>query len=127
MRVLLVDDHPIIQQVLGAVARKVFSGARIDIASGLEEAIDAAGDGDSPDLVLLDLGLPGCAGLDALTAFRRAHPEPRVVVVSANEDRGSMAGAIEAGASGYVPKTHTPPLIAVALRVVAEGGTYVPL
>jgi DNA-binding NarL/FixJ family response regulator len=127
MRVLLVDDHPIIQQVLGAVARKVFSGAQIDIASGLEEAIETAGDGDAPDLVLLDLGLPGCAGLEALTAFRRAHPEPRVVVVSANEDRGSMAGAIEAGASGYVPKTHTPPLIAVALRVVAEGGTYVPL
>ena len=127
MRVLLVDDHPIIQQVLGAVARKVFSGAQIDIASGLEEAIETAGDGDAPDLVLLDLGLPGCAGIEALTAFRRAHPEPRVVVVSANEDRVSMAGAIEAGAAGYVPKTHTPPLIAVALRVVADGGTYVPL
>ncbi|HEY9532021.1 MAG TPA: response regulator transcription factor [Burkholderiales bacterium] len=126
MRVLLVDDHPIVQQVLGAVARNVFSGAQIDIASDLEQAIQSAGDGNAPDLVLLDLGLPGCAGIEALTAFRRAHPQSRVVVVSANEDRGSMAGAIEAGAAGYVPKTHTPPLIAVALRVVAEGGTYVP-
>jgi DNA-binding NarL/FixJ family response regulator len=126
VRVLLVDDHPIIQQVLGAVARKVFSGAQIDIANDLEQAIERAGDGDAPDLVLLDLGLPGYAGIEALTAFRRAHPEPRVVVVSANEDRVSMVGAIEAGAAGYVPKTHTPPLIAVALRVVAEGGTYVP-
>ncbi len=126
MRVLLVDDHPLIQQVLGAVARNLFAGALIDVASDLEQAIDRAGEGDAPDLVLLDLGLPGCAGIEALTAFRKAHPDPRVVVVSANEDRGVIVGALEAGAAGFVPKTYSPPLMAAALRRVAEGGTYFP-
>jgi DNA-binding NarL/FixJ family response regulator len=70
--------------------------------------------------------VPGCSGMDALTAFRQAFPQARVVVVSANEDRASVVGALEAGAAGYVPKTHAPPLVAAALRVVAEGGTYVP-
>jgi DNA-binding NarL/FixJ family response regulator len=125
MRVLLVDDHPMIQEILGAVARKVFGDAQIDIASDVEQAIDKA-EGNAPDLVLLDLGLPGCKGIDALTRFRKACPQPRIVVVSANEDRGSVVGALEAGAAGFVPKTHAPPLIAAALRLVAEGGTYVP-
>jgi DNA-binding NarL/FixJ family response regulator len=126
MRVLLVDDHPIIQEVLGALARNVFADVRIDVASDLEQAIDRAGHGEAPDLVLLDLGLPGCAGIEALTAFRKAHPRQRVVVVSANEDRDSMADALEAGAAGFVPKTHSAPLMAAALRMVAEGGTYFP-
>ena len=126
MRVLLVDDHPMIQQMLGAVARGVFPAAHVDLASDLEQAIDLAGEGDAPDLVLLDLGLPGCSGIEALIRFRKARPQARVVVVSANEDRGSVIGALEAGAAGYVPKTHAPPLVAAALRVVAEGGTYVP-
>jgi DNA-binding NarL/FixJ family response regulator len=126
MRVLLVDDHPMIHEVLGAVVRSVFAGARVDMAGDLDCALALAREGEPPDLVLLDLGLPGCFGIEALTRFRKAHPQARVVVVSANEDRGSVRGALEAGAAGYVPKTHAPPLIAAALRVVAEGGTYVP-
>ncbi|MGH8667652.1 MAG: response regulator [Burkholderiales bacterium] len=126
MRVLLVDDHPMIHEVLGAVARGVFPGADVEVASDLAQAIERAGSGALPDLVLLDLGLPGCSGIDALTTFRNAYPHARVVVVSANEDRASVVGALEAGAAGYVPKTHAPPLVAAALRVVAEGGTYVP-
>jgi DNA-binding NarL/FixJ family response regulator len=126
MRVLLVDDHPLLQQVLGAVARNAFADARIDVASDLEQAIDRAGDGDAPDLVLLDLGLPGCAGIEALITFRKAHPAQRVVVVSASEDRSSVIGALEAGAAGFVPKTHSAPLITAALRLVAQGGTYFP-
>jgi DNA-binding NarL/FixJ family response regulator len=126
MRVLLVDDHPMNQEVLGAVARGVFGNADIEIASDLGQAIGSAGKGEAPDLVLLDLGLPGCAGIEALIAFRRAYPQMRVVVVSANEDRGCVMGALQAGAAGYLPKTHAPPLMAAALRFVAAGGTYVP-
>jgi DNA-binding NarL/FixJ family response regulator len=126
MRVLLVDDHPMIHEVLGAVVRGVFAQASLELSCTLEQAIARAGEGEPPDLVLLDLGLPGCFGIEALIRFRKAHPEVRVVVVSANEDRSSVVGALEAGAAGYVPKTHAPPLIAAALRVVAEGGTYLP-
>ena len=126
MRVLLVDDHLLNQEVLGAVARGAFAGAHIDVADDLQRAIDRAGNGDAPDLVLLDLGLPGCAGLEALIAFRKAYPPGRGVVISAAEDSASVAGAMQAGAAGYVPKSYTPPRMAAALRLIAQGGTYLP-
>jgi len=126
MRVLLVDDHPMIQEILGAVVRGVFPEARLDVASRLDQAIDLAASGELPDLVLLDLGLPGCTGIEALKTFRKSYPNARTVVVSANEDHGWVMGALQAGAAGYLPKTHGPPLMAAALRFVAAGGTYVP-
>lgn len=125
MRVLVVDDHPILHEVLGAVARAVFREACVRFAKSLEEAFEHA-HAEPPDLTLFDLGLPGCAGLDALSAFRTRFPAVRIVVVSATENRASVLRALEMGAVGYVPKTHAPPLIAAALRLVSEGGIYVP-
>lgn len=126
MRVLVVDDHLILHEVLGAVARSVFRDAQVCFAKSLEEAFERARDGETLDLALLDLGLPGCAGLDALSAFRGRFPAVRTIVVSATEDGASVLRALDMGAVGYVPKTHAPPLIAAALRVVSEGGIYVP-
>jgi DNA-binding NarL/FixJ family response regulator len=126
MKVLLVDDHPIILEILDAVVRSVFPECTLRVAKNLDEVIGRPRQDEAPDLVLLDLGLPGYAGLDALLAVRRAYPEARVLIVSATEDRASILSALQAGAVGYVPKTHPSPLIAAALRLVAEGGTYVP-
>lgn len=125
-KVLVVDDHLLAHQVLGAVARAVFRGAKVLFAQDLHEALQLTADAGGVDLVLLDLGLPGRSGIDALAAFRERFPSPKVIVVSATEDRASVVQALEASASGYVPKTHAVPLVAAALRVVAEGGTYVP-
>ena len=126
MKVLVVDDHPMLHEVLGAVTRSVFREAQVCFANNLEQAFERAREGDAVDLTLLDLGLPGCAGLDALSAFRASFPAVPTVVVSATEDRASVLRALDMGAVGYVPKTHAPPLIAAALRVVSEGGIYVP-
>lgn len=78
------------------------------------------------DLVLLDLGLPGCTGIDSLLRFRREFPAIRVLVVSADADPACVRAALEAGAAGYVPKAFPPLAIAAAIRLVAEGGTYIP-
>jgi len=126
MKILIVDDHPILHEVLGAVARKVFQDADVCFASDLEEALQHARDGNAVDLALLDLGLPRYTGMEALIAFRRAFPSVPTVVVSATEDRAAVLHALELGAKGYVPKTHAPPLMAAALRVVSTGGLYVP-
>ena len=126
MRLLLVDDHPMIHQVLAAVSRSVFDSPTVLFAKDLGEALERAREPEGVDLVLLDLGLPGYTGIEALTTFREAFPRPRVIVVSATEDRTSVRRALDAGAAGYVPKTHSPKLIGAALRLVAEGGTYVP-
>jgi DNA-binding NarL/FixJ family response regulator len=124
--VLVVDDHPIVVEVLDAILRSVFPGASLATAPSLEEALASARTLQKLDLVLLDLGLPGCSGISALTRFREAVPAVRVAVVSALESRRVALAALAAGAAGYIPKTLQPPLIAAALRLIAAGGTYVP-
>ena len=126
MNVLIVDDHPFVHELLGAVARRVFRESRIEFAFSLREAVEKAGAMAELGLVLLDLGLPDSAGVETLTRFRRAHPNVRVVVFSATDEPSCVVSALEAGASGYAPKTSTPSVITAALQVVAAGGTYVP-
>lgn len=77
-------------------------------------------------LVLLDLGLPGCSGIDALTRLQAVVPGLRVVVISATEDPATVEAAIKAGAAGYIPKTTVPPQMIAALKLVVSGGVYLP-
>ena len=76
--------------------------------------------------MLLDLGLPGCAGLDALTRFRARFPRVPVVVLSADDTAATVRAALAAGARGYIPKTSAPTLMQSAFRLVAAGGIYIP-
>jgi len=125
-RVLVVDDHPIVLQVMAEQARAAFPGAQVIAAGGVAEALERARASGGVDVVLLDLGLPGCSGIEALARFRAVYPEARVVVVSAAEEQSVVLAALQAGAVGYIPKTSTSKLLAAALRLVAEGGVYVP-
>ena len=127
MDVLLVDDHPIIHETMRAILRSVSSDAtfhgQFDLAAGLSQASRL----DELQLVLLDLSLPGCSGMEAFFAFRRAHPKTRVAVISATEDSEKVQAALDAGAAGYLPKTLMPKAMAAAIRVILDGGVYSPL
>lgn len=125
MRILIVEDHPLVQEVLHSVACEAFAAPAVQFAGCFAQAVDAARR-NPLDMVLLDLGLPDCAGIDTLKRFRRARPEPRVVVFSETEDRACAVAAIEGGAAGYLMKTLTRPLISAALQLVAAGGIYIP-
>jgi DNA-binding NarL/FixJ family response regulator len=123
-RVLVVDDHPLVLLVMLEQARAGFPGAHVVSAGTVAEAIERAGEG--VELVMLDLGLPGCVGIEALTRMRAAVSGARIVVVSATEERAVILAALDAGAAGYIPKTSAPGVVTAALRLVAEGGVYVP-
>ncbi|MCX7960173.1 MAG: response regulator transcription factor [Burkholderiales bacterium] len=125
-RVLAVDDHPLTLEILSAVLRKAFPGARVRVAPSLEQALGAAPEQAPPQLVVLDLGLPGCGGLEALARVKAAYPEAAVVVFSACDDGRTVREALRAGARGYIPKTTPGPRMLIALQLVAEGGVYVP-
>jgi CheY-like chemotaxis protein len=107
MNVMVVEDQQ--------VASSAFRGARISAAADLEEAL-AAAQATPMDAVLLDLGLPGYRGIEALKRFRQSFPQVPVVVISSNEDSQVIADALEAGASGYIPKALSAAGIAAALR-----------
>ncbi len=126
MRALVIDDHPLIHEIMPAVLRKALGEVTVATQSTLEAGLAHAAGSVPPDLVLLDLGLPGCEGIDALTRFRMEFPQLPVVVISANCDRDSILGVLDSGANGFIPKTSKPEVIVAALRLVAAGGVYVP-
>jgi DNA-binding NarL/FixJ family response regulator len=126
MHVLLVDDHPIIHETIRAMLRSLRPAidfhSQFDLDAGLSEARRIAG----LKLVLLDLGLPGCTGMDALVKFRALLPDARLVVISADEDRERVQAALDEGAASYVPKTLRPKAMVDALRTILDGGVYTP-
>ena len=126
MRALVIDDHPLIHEIMPAVLRKALGEVTVATQSTMEAGLAHAAGSVPPDLVLLDLGLPGCEGIDALTRFRMEFPQLPVVVISANSDRESILGVLDSGANGFIPKTSKPEVIVAALRLVAAGGVYVP-
>jgi DNA-binding NarL/FixJ family response regulator len=126
MDVLLVDDHPIIHETLRAMVRSLRPSAEIHSQFDLDAGLCEARRLGQLKLVLLDLGLPGCSGVDALVKFRKAVPHARVVVISADEDRERVRAALNEGAVSYLPKTLRPKAMVDALRTILDGGVYTP-
>jgi DNA-binding NarL/FixJ family response regulator len=118
-RVLVVDDHPLTRDALGALLR-AHGFELAGFAADGEEAIVAAGS-TRPDLVLLDLSMPGLDGLAALPRLREAAPGCEVVVLTASGTEENLLAAIRGGAAGYLLKTEPPERIAAFLEGVARG------
>jgi len=118
-RILLVDDHPLTRSALaGLLTQHGFDV--VGEASDGEEAIEAAVR-LVPDLILLDLSMPGLDGLSALPRLRAAAPDCEVVVLTASGTEENLLGAIRGGAAGYLLKSEPPERIVDFLRGVAQG------
>ena len=117
MNILVVEDQPVVRELLAAIATCTFKGSRVHSAADLESALELAHT-TRMQIVLLDLGLPGCQGIEALRRFRETFPVLTIVVVSSNQDPLVISGALDAGASGYVPKGLTPAGLSRALAGV---------
>jgi DNA-binding NarL/FixJ family response regulator len=126
MRVLLVDDHPLIQEAVGNVLRRLDAQVQVDVASDCESGFSMAAKGVEPDLLLLDLSLPGLSGIVALKSWRARFPAIPVIVLSAASDQQTVLAALGAGASGFIPKSSSNEVMLAAVRLVQEGGKYVP-
>src|SRR4029077_11141513 len=118
-RILIVDDHPLTRDALTALlAQQGF-----DVVGAAEDGERAIVDAEAlqPDLVLLDLTMPGMDGLTALPQIREQAPACEGVVLAASDAEENLLAAIRAGASGYLLKTEPPEQIATFLRGVARG------
>lgn len=118
-RVLIVDDHPLTRGALAALLGQNDFSVAGEAASG-EEAIEVARE-LQPDLVLLDLSMPGIGGLGALPLLRDAAPGCEVVMLTASVAEENLLAAIRGGAAGYLLKTEPPERIVEFLRGAAEG------
>jgi DNA-binding NarL/FixJ family response regulator len=118
-RVLIVDDHPLTREALSSLLQS--HGFDVPgCASDGVEAIAAAAR-LQPDLILLDLSMPGMDGITALPGLREAAPECEVVMLTASGTEANLLAAIRAGAAGYLLKTEAPERIASFLEGVANG------
>ena len=120
IRVLLVDDNALFRNGVAQILR---ADGRFDVvgeASNGLEAVDAAR-AQQPDLILMDLKMPGIGGIEAIRAIRAENAAIPIGVLTMFESRDYVDAAMSAGASGYVAKDATPVDFCEAARAVAEG------
>jgi DNA-binding NarL/FixJ family response regulator len=127
MRILVIDDHPLFRAGLRALLYELDTQIGVVEAGSLQEVAAIAMAGAEFDLVLLDMGLPDGSGLVALHSVKQAFEAAPVVIMSAATDPRLMREVIDAGASGYIPKTTQPEVTVSALRLVLAHGIYLPL
>jgi DNA-binding NarL/FixJ family response regulator len=126
MKVLLVDDHPLILAALQSVIRGL--GDDVTVVGVSTEKVARAALKRDPDydLVLLDLQLGASDGFVLLAELRKTYPALPIVVVSASDRASDVIRAIDAGAMGFVPKRASNDTLVEALTLVMNGGIYVP-
>lgn len=120
VRVLVAEDHPLYRAAVVALVDGVAGFAVVGAYGDADAALAAAAD-DPPDVVVLDLALPGTDGISALGRFSALTPELSVLVLTMSEDPPVLAAAVRAGARGYVVKGAEPEDITLALQGVARG------
>jgi DNA-binding NarL/FixJ family response regulator len=123
VRILLIDDHTLFRQgirnLIAAEPDLEVAGEASCAADGICRAADL-----HPDLVLMDVGMPGISSFEATRQIRKNRPETRVVFLSMYDDEDYLAESMEAGASGYVLKDCPAEQLVAAIRDVYRGGSY---
>lgn len=124
IRVLIADDHALVRRGLRHVLDPLGDVTVVGEATNGPEVIPAVR-AMRPDVLLLDIGMPGGSFLELLEHFRTHEPRLRTLIVSAHAESLYARRAIRAGAAGYINKGHAEEELVSALRVVGQGGRYV--
>ncbi len=126
MKVLLIDDHPLILSALQSVIQGLADNIQVTTADSGQAARQVLANTSGFDLVLLDLHLGDANGFDLLSDLREQFPAMPVVVISASDQPGDVIRSIDMGAMGFVPKKASNETLVAALKQVMSGGVYVP-
>jgi DNA-binding NarL/FixJ family response regulator len=121
--VLLVDDHKIMRDGVKAILRHNEEFRVIGEAENGADAVQLTKK-HRPDIVLMDIGLPGLNGIEATTEILRHCPDTRVIILSMYDDEHSVVSAIRSGARAFILKKASDTDLVDALRTVAKGGSY---
>lgn len=126
MRVLIADDHPLFCDALRHVLAQAIPGAEAVEANDYAQISDRMAADEPPELILLDLNMPGMDGFTGLLRLREDLPDIPVIVVSANEDSHAIEQSLACGAAGFIPKSWPRDRMCAAIGVVMGGGIYRP-
>jgi DNA-binding NarL/FixJ family response regulator len=125
IKILIVDDHPMMREAL----QTAFEGEDdLEMIGEAPDAIKALKMLETlkPDVIMMDMLLPGMSGLEAIEKIIESDPQAKILVLSSMEDEERIVAAIQAGALGYFPKTAPRTYLLEAIRKVADGVPYMP-
>lgn len=125
MRVLVADDHALVREAVASYLTER-EGFDIQHAGTLQETLDVLGQAVVPDVVLLDLVMPGMDGMSSIHKVLEQCGAARLVIFSGSTNHSFIAQAIDVGVCGFVPKTMSLRSIGSALRMVRDGEVFVP-
>lgn len=133
-RVWLVEDEPafretfayLVEHAAGMRCARTFGRAEDALAALADGATDGADDGDGPDLLLLDVNLPGRSGIELAAEAKALRPEARIVMLTIRDDAETIFAALRAGASGYLLKNSPIDGIIAGLQEALDGGMLMP-
>lgn len=123
MKILLVEDHAVVREGVRRLLSAHFPATMLE-AADVESALAIYAE-ERPRLVILDLNLTGAGGLEILRRLLAADPDARVLIFSMHAEPAFAARALKAGARGYVSKSAPADELVAAVRVIADGGSYI--
>ncbi len=124
--IIIADDHPLFRNALFQSVHMAVSGANLLEADTLDALLALLEKEEEPDLVLLDLKMPGANGMSGLIHLRAEYPDIPVVVVSASEESSVVTQVKSHGAFGFIPKSSDMRELVNALNQVLNGDPYFP-
>lgn len=126
MKVLIADDHALFRDGLSMHLEQIDPQAIIFQAGSFSSAMKIVDDEKKLDLIIVDLDMPDMHWEEGLAELKAKASGARFVVISATEDGKSIRKTLEKGISGYIPKRSDPKIMSGALKLILDGGTYLP-
>ncbi|MDB1122748.1 response regulator transcription factor [Vibrio algarum] len=124
--IIIADDHPLFRNALFQSVHMAISGANLLEADSLEALLSLLDKEAEPDLLLLDLKMPGANGMSGLIQLRAEYPDLPIVVISASEEPNIVAQVKTHGAFGFIPKSSDMRALIAALNQVLNGDPFFP-
>ncbi len=126
IRVLMADDHALFRDGMRYVLQQLADEVEILDSGNFQEALQLIHDNSDVDLALLDLNMPGSEGVPSIQFFDLRYPGIPRAVVSGSDHRDDIETVMESGAMGFISKMSSSKIMLSALRMVLEGGIYLP-
>ncbi len=126
MRIMIVDDHEMVRRGMKMLLAKLFDDLAIEGFGNIPKLLERLGETEPPDIILLDLYLPGVQGMEGLDKVNQSFPEVPIAIISASEDVEDIVASIEHGARGFILKSSDEKVLKLAVSLVMSGEIYVP-
>ena len=126
LNILVADDHALVRGGLTLLIDMAKPGSQVIEANSIERVNELLSQSPAVDLLLLDLMMPGMQGIDGIRSLSSKWPDVPIIIVSVTEDAQTIRQALAAGATGYIPKSSEPNVTIGAMKLVLDGGVYIP-